>query len=129
MKIKNFFFAGIAGEITDFLLGWLFYGILFKEYFPNEVQNIMFVFLGCMTFGLFVSYLFVKWAAISRWVTGLKSGAIIGLFIGLMNNFFMRSSSIVVDYLNFGIDLAIGIIMTAIVGAVIAIINGNLSKD
>lgn len=52
----------------------------------------------------------------------------IGIFTGLMNNFFMRSSSAEVDYQNFGIDLVIAIVMTAIVGAIIAIINGNLSK-
>ncbi len=29
MKTKNFLVAGIAGGIVDFLLEWLFYGIIF----------------------------------------------------------------------------------------------------
>ncbi|MET0759557.1 MAG: hypothetical protein ABWZ56_04000 [Flavobacterium sp.] len=126
MKIKNFLLAGIAGGIADFLLGWLLYGIVFKDYFPSEMPNMLFIFLGCMTFGFFISYIFIQWASISNYLTGLKAGAMIGIFIGLMTNFFMRASSMDVDYQNFGIDLVIGIVMGALVGAVVAAVNGKL---
>lgn len=129
MKIKNFLAAGIVGGIVDFLLGWLFYGILFKDHFSGEPANMLFIALGCMTFGFFLSYIFIKWASISNFITGAKAGAVMGLFIGLYSNFFMRSNSLEVDYKNFGLDLVITIVMSAIVGAVIAAINGSMSKN
>ena len=31
MNVKNFLVAGFVGGIVDWLLGWLFYGIIFKS--------------------------------------------------------------------------------------------------
>lgn len=129
MKTKKFLVAGIVGGIVDFLLGWLFYGIIFLNTFPQpeeSSQTMLFIFLGCMTFGLFVSYIYNQWAQISTLATGAKAGAIIGLFVGLFFNFFnMAMSSEAV--LNLAIlDVAISIVMTAIIGAVIGLINGKM---
>ena len=58
MKTKNFLISGIAGGIVDFFLGWIFYGMLFKDSFPQpeESSNAMvMIFLGCITFGLFIA--------------------------------------------------------------------------
>ena len=33
MNAKNFLVSGIVGGIVNFLLGWLFYGILFESQF------------------------------------------------------------------------------------------------
>lgn len=128
MKTKNFLTAGVAGGIVDFLLGWLFYGIIFKDTFPQPEESsetMLFVFLGCLTFGFFVSYIYTKWAQIATSGTGAKAGAIIGLFIGLFYNFFniaMHNTDLTLAAL----DVGISIIMTAIIGAVIGLINGKL---
>ena len=128
MNIKNFLIAGIVGGIVDFLLGWVLYGMLFRDQFPGEMPNMLFIFLGCMTFGFFVSYIFTLWAAITNFTEGMKAGAIIGLFTALMSNFFMRSNSMEVDYKNMLLDIVISIVMGAIVGASVAYINGKLTK-
>ncbi len=48
MKAKNFLISGIVGGIVMFFLGWLFYVILFKDFFPpnpNEGnENILLIF-------------------------------------------------------------------------------------
>jgi hypothetical protein len=75
MKTKNFLVSGIAGGIADFLLGWLFYGMLFKDSFPQPEESsnsMVMIFLGCITFGLFMAYIFTKWANISTAATGAK---------------------------------------------------------
>ena len=127
MNVKNFLVSGIVGGIVQFLLGWLFYGILFKNSFPTDGnENMVFIFLGCMTFGFFVSYIFTKWAGISIATTGLKAGAIIGLFMGLYSNFFMNSMTSDINYQTMGLDIVITIVMAALVGAVIALVNGKL---
>nr|WP_315176982.1 hypothetical protein [uncultured Flavobacterium sp.] len=127
MNVKNFLVSGIVGGIVEFLLGWLFYGILFKNSFPtNGNENMLFIFLGCMIFGFFVSYIFTKWAGISNVATGLKAGAVIGLFMSLYSNFFMNSMTAEVNYQTMGLDVAITVVMAALVGAVIALVNGKL---
>lgn len=129
MKTKNFLVAGIVGGIVDFFLGWIFYGMLFKDSFPQpeESSNVMImIFLGCITFGLFLSYIYTKWAHITTVVTGAKAGAILGLFIGLYFNLFQLAMNSEVTYQTASLDVGIGIIMTAVIGAVIGAINGKL---
>lgn len=130
MKTKNFLVAGIVTGIVYFLLGWLFYGILFKDFFPEQpdetTQTMVMIFLGCLTYGLFVSYIFTKWAQISTATTGLKAGAVIGLFIALFYNFFNMAMMSEATYEMFAMDTAITIVSTAIIGAVAGAINGKL---
>lgn len=129
MKTKNFLVSGIAGGIVDFFLGWIFYGILFKDSFPqpDESSNAMImIFLGCITFGLFLAYIYTKWAQITTVVTGAKAGAVIGLFLGLFFNFFNLAMSTDVLIQTAALDVGISIVMTAIIGAVIAVVNGKL---
>ena len=129
MKTKNFVVSGIVGGIVDFLLGWLFYGIIFKDSFPQpeESSNTMImIFLGCITFGLFIAYIFTKWGQISTAATGAKAGAIIGLFVGLFYHFFDMAENASASVQLAALDVVIGLVMAAIVGAVIGAVNGKL---
>lgn len=127
MKIKNFVIAGIVGGIVNFLLGWLFYGELFKDFFPQDeaTMRLEFIFLGCLVYGLFIAYIFTKWAGITHASTGAKAGAVIGFFFALSVNLFMMSAK-EPDFHMLVMDTAITIVMSAIVGAVIALVNGKL---
>ena len=64
MKTKNFLASGLAGGIVYFLLGWLFFGILFVDLFPSQpeedTQTMLMILLGCITYGLFIAYIFGK---------------------------------------------------------------------
>lgn len=129
MKIKNFVISGVVGGIVNFLLGWLFYGMLFKDFFPQDetTMRLEFIFFGCLVYGLFIAYIFTKWAGITHASTGAKAGAIIGFFYSLTVNFFMLSEpKYGVSYEMMIIDLAISIVSAAIIGAVIALVNGKL---
>jgi ABC-type antimicrobial peptide transport system permease subunit len=79
-----------------------------------------------MTFGFFLSYIFTKWTGIVRVNTGLLTGATIGLFIGLYTNFVFYSMTNAVPYKTMGIDIAITVITSAIVGAIIAVCNSKI---
>ncbi len=129
MNVKNFFIAGLIGGIVDYLLGWLLWGILFKDSFPahdEKDMNMLFIFLGCMTFAFFMSYVFTHWAQISKPVTGLKAGAIFGIFLGLYSNFFQHSMELTPDYQMMLTDIALTVVCGAVVGAVIALVNGKI---
>jgi hypothetical protein len=128
MNMKNFLLAGIAGGITDFLLGWVLYGMLFRDYFGGGEPNLGLIFGGCLSFGLLMSYIYVRWANLRSFGGGLSAGAVIGLLMGIMHNFFQWSMETAVDWQKFAVDVAIGLIMGAVVGGVVAAVNGALSK-
>jgi hypothetical protein len=129
MKIKNFIIAGFVGGIVDYLLGWILWGILFKNSFPpykEEDMNMLFIFLGCMTFSFFMAFLFTKWTNTTNLKEGAIAGAIFGLFIQLYNNFFQHSMNLNPNYATILLDVSLTVFCGAIVGAVIAAINGKL---
>jgi hypothetical protein len=126
MNVKNFLISGIVGGLVNFLLGWVLYGMLFKDLYPqNENMNLMFIFLGCMTLGLFIAYIFSKWAHIRNPVTGMKAGATIGIFNSLSMNFFMYSG-MEVNYQNMALDIAISTFIGTIMGAAVALTCNKL---
>ncbi|MES2543536.1 MAG: hypothetical protein V4548_01530 [Bacteroidota bacterium] len=126
MNVKNFIVGGIVGGIIDFLLGWVFYVKLFQDFFPpSEGMNMTFIFLGCMAFGFFVSYLFSSLSAVSNVTTGLTHGALIGFFHSLVSNLFTCSSK-QPDYNFMVMDIGIMIVIGACVGAGIAFTNQKL---
>ncbi|MFM2369824.1 MAG: hypothetical protein RL619_2137 [Bacteroidota bacterium] len=129
MNVKNFLVSGIVGGIIYFLYGWLFYGILFKEAFPsNGNENYLMIFLGCLTFGLFTAYIFIKWAGISNWITGFGAGAILGLFMAFYMDFFANSMKLTpdIDFQIMALDIAITVVMSALTGTVVALVNAKL---
>jgi len=126
MNVKNFLVSGVVGGIVNFLLGWVFYGMLFKDIYPEgENMNLLFTFLGCLTSGLFIAYIFTKWAGITNPVTGIKAGAVIGFFTSLSMNLFMYSNR-TVNYQNMALDVIITIVISAFMGAIIAFVNGKM---
>ncbi|MGC4041772.1 MAG: hypothetical protein QM710_13550 [Flavobacterium sp.] len=127
MNAKNFIVGGIVGGIVDYLLGWLFYGILFMDALGGkEPVNMLFIFLGCLSFGFLVSYIFTRWAHITTATTGLKAGAVLGLFSGLQSNFFGNSMEAVPNYQHIALDMAIMIVMGALVGVAVGLVNGKM---
>jgi uncharacterized membrane protein len=130
MKTKNFLMSGLAGGITYFLLGWLFYGMLLVDVIPQPpeqgAEHMFLIFLGSITFGLFLAYIYTKWALISTAATGAQAGAVIGIFLGLFWNFFNAAMSATPDYQNFAIDVVVTVIMSAVTGAIVALVNGKM---
>ena len=127
MNVKNFLIGGIVGSIADFLLGWLFYGILLKDTFPTQgTTNYLFVFLGCLFWTLLMSYVFNLGEGISKCVPGMKTGAMLGGLTSLSMNFFNSMSSETINAQLVGIDVVTSIVLSALVGAVIAVTIGKL---
>lgn len=131
MSIKNFLLAGSVGGVVDFLLGWVFYGILFSDFFGAESKHpdITFIFLGCLFFSFALSYVIIIVANRKTAYLGAKIGAAIGFFYGMSANFFDGSmNSTAVDFKKFAADVIIVTVMGTIVGSAIALVNKALSK-
>lgn len=129
MKTKTFIIAGLVGGVVDWLMGWLFYGILFVDTFPQPVESshtMLFITLGCLTFGFFMSYIYNKWAQITTLMTGAKAGIIIGIFMGIISLSFGLADKLEVNYQIAGLELVVYIIISAVVGAAVGLINGKV---
>lgn len=125
MNAKSFLISSVLGSIVYFFLGYVFYTLLFPNIYPSTGEpNILFIYLGCLTFCVLVSYIFVTWAGITDPLSGAKAGGIIGLLYGAGMNFFMYSN-MAANYSNMITDIVINGIMGAIAGAAIAFIIGK----
>jgi uncharacterized membrane protein len=126
MKTKNLFVGSVIGTIVYFLLGWLFYGVLFTDIFPSTgTENMLFIFLGCMFFGILVAYVVVSRSGLTDWISGAKVGAVVGAMYSASMNFYMYAS-MEPDYNKIVLDFALSILMAGIVGAAIAFVNKKI---
>lgn len=127
MNVKNFLICGIVGGIADYLLGWVLWGMLFKDCFPAHTDmNMTLIFLGCMTFGFFLSYVFTAWSNITTVAAGIKSGMVFAFFIGFFHNCFHYSDNLTPDYKVIATDVALYLICGAVVGVIVSLLNGKI---
>jgi len=126
MNTKSFLLSGILGAIVYFLLGWLFYGVLFPELHVDSEPCLWMIALGCLFMALLIALIYNRWANISTFSTGLKAGFVIGLLYSLSMNFFMYASKGIDT--DFFIIIAIETISLAILGGVVGAASGFFGK-
>jgi len=125
MNNKSFFLSTIAGTIVYFLLGWLFYGILFTDLYPaNQEESMLFIFLGCLFYVLVFSVIYNRWANISTFKTGAIAGVILGLLYSLSMRFFM-ASSVGLNTEHLITEAFIAVVSTGIMGGVVGLTIGK----
>jgi len=127
MNVKNFIVGGIVGGITNFLLGWLVYGILLNDTSnPNTgKENLALIFAGCMVFGFIISYIFAQGEGITKCVPGIKIAAVVGLLMSVWFDCFYHMYG-TVDYKMMAMGAVTSMVIASIVGAVVAVVNGKM---
>jgi hypothetical protein len=129
MNVKNFIVGGIVGGIVDFLLGWVVYGMLLHDMMPMEPgakENMMFIFLGCMSFGFLISWVFSQGEGISNVGAGIKMALGIAVFMGLCSHFFMNMTNETIDVKFMAIDILGSLVLATGVGAAVATVNAKM---
>jgi FtsH-binding integral membrane protein len=126
MNIKSILLSTITGTIVYFALGWLFYGILFTDLYP-EPNSMLFIVLGSLFYVFEFALIYGRWASISTFKGGAKAGLILGILYALSMNFFMSSSSGHLDIESFVTGLVIAAVSTAIMGGVVGFTIGKTS--
>ena len=137
MDIKKWVIGGITGGVLFFLLGWLIYGMLltsFMESHMGAAGNIMraepdflYLAIGNLAMGFAVAYVLLK-ANVSSMAGGFVTAGIFGLLIGVGFDCMMYATSTVISKTAMAADVAASTVMTAIVGAVVAMVMGMGKK-
>lgn len=125
MNVKNFIVLGIVAGIADFLLGWLFYGILFHDEMGGVNPDMTYITVGCFAFGFLFSLLFTR-AGIASMASGVTSGALLGLFYSLASDSFMMAHE-PYEMKMMLTDIAIMVVTGAIIGAILSAVHAKLN--
>lgn len=120
--------GGLIGGIVFFLLGWVLYGMLFKDAMnacttcQRPMESMMFPILGVgqLFFGLFVAYVLGKWSSVSTFGGGAMAGGVMGLLMSIGWTMTVYATSTMYTGTACIIyDILINIVMWTIVGGVV----------
>jgi hypothetical protein len=136
MKTSKLLYAGLAGFVAYFLLGWLLYGVLTMSYFEGQTPEVArdvsrgdsmvwwSLLLGNLIIGFFLAFVFLRWANIKTFAGGLIGGAIIGAFIVAGIDFTMHGTMDIMSLPAVFVDVVVGTIMWALTGGVVGWVLG-----
>ena len=121
---KNVLISGIAGTTVYYLLGWLVYDILFPQMSSGD-ESMLGIFLGCLCYMFIYALIFVRWAHITTFKTGVTIGFVLGLLFALSWQAFTYTGHLDVSY--FIHEILIGSIMTAFGAGTVAFVHGKVA--
>lgn len=139
MDIKKLLIGGITGGILFFLLGWLVYGMLLMDFMNSHqgaagnVQRAetdmqyLYLVIGNLAMGFMLAYVFLK-GNVNSMMDGFITGGILGLLIAVGYDCMIYATSTVISKTAMAADVAAMTVMTAIVGAVVAMVMGMGKK-
>lgn len=127
MNNKSFLLSTLTGAVTYFLLGWLFYGILFPDLYPPSEQcktSLVFIFLGGLFYTSVFSLIYTKGATISTFRSGALAGLVLGFLYSVSMNFYMFSTK-ALDIEHFITDVLVASISATVMGGVVGLTIGK----
>ena len=135
MNSNKFLIGGIAGGIANFILGYLFYGLLLKKFFAENgmmvnMDTIVWwaLIVGNLVTGLLFSYIIRK-ANVSSTGGGAGIGFTVGILMALSLDLMMYSfGQGMKEFKGIAADILTTAVISAIVGAVIGYFYGMGKK-
>lgn len=138
MNSQKFIIGGIVGGIAFFLLGWVIYGMLLKDFMSSNVASGTMradsdmiwwaLVVGNLAMGFLLAYVIGKGGAISAG-KGAGTGFVLGLLISLSYDLTTYATSTTLTSLKaVAADVAVMAVMGAIGGAVVGLVMGMSKK-
>ena len=139
MDIKKLLIGGIIGGILYFGLGYLVYGNLLMNFMKNHPGTatgvdrtmaefqFMYLTIGNLAMGFLVAYIFVK-GNINSLVGGIVAGGIVGLLVSVGYDTVMYATTNIVSKTAMAADVCAFTVISAIVGAGVALTMGMGKK-
>jgi hypothetical protein len=140
MDSKKFLIGTLAGGITLFLLGYLFYGMALADFFvknsitPAGTMKSMnaiiwwALILGNLATGALLTYIFLKLGNISSFGGGVSTGAVIGFLMIAGVDLVRYSTENWLGRKGAAADVLVFTVMSAIAGGVIGMLVGMGKK-
>ncbi|MBC7912728.1 MAG: hypothetical protein H7Y07_01265 [Pyrinomonadaceae bacterium] len=137
MNVKKLIFAGTAGSVVYFFLGYLTYGILFKESMMSPVAGVdrnpeemiwWSLVAGNFAFGFLLAYIIGKGGDKSI-LAGATTGAVVGFLLCSGMDLIMHATTNLITQNMLVQDVLIATVTFAIIGAVIAAVWGMGDKS
>ncbi|MEM9324263.1 MAG: hypothetical protein AAGA85_01345 [Bacteroidota bacterium] len=137
MSTQSKLLATLAGFATYFLLGFLFYGVLFSgmvDTMAGSAGNVMrsddsmvwwALIVGNIAMAYLLVHIFSKWASISTFIGGLKGGATIGLILAIAYDFTSYGTTNVLNLTGVLVDIAVMIVLMGLTGGVVGAMLGR----
>ena len=131
---SKFFLGGIVGGIVYFLLGWLIYGMLLKDFMtsngaPAMKEELVWwaLIVGNLAGGFLLAYVIGRGAA--SVASGAGAGFVVGLLTALSFDLIMYATTVSsMSMKGIAVDVAVSAVMSAIVGAIVgAVMAGKKS--
>jgi len=132
MKTDKILLAGLLGSAAAFLMGFLTYGMLLKDFFEANQGTATGVMrgdadmlwgpmiLGHLAWGMLYAIIFGRLANITTFASGVKTGALLGFLMSLGYNMLMLGSTNISSKTGAAADIVMATIVTAVMGGVIA---------
>ncbi len=136
MDVKKFIVGTATGGIVYFFLGFIFYAIVFQDFFAanqgsatgvpkgDDMQYWPLV-LGNMSWAALLTYAIRNWANANTFAEGAKVGALVGLLMTLGFDMVMYDTTNIMTMTAAMADVVIGTLMGAISGGIIALVAGG----
>jgi len=126
MKWTKVLFAGVMTGVFAFFFGWLVFGIIFPDSTDYGVAGLgrpegemvwWAMIASNLLWGLFLAYVFIRWASISTWWTGFKAALVIGFLVTAAFDTGMYSMTNMFSLSSMLLDILINTVYTGILGA------------
>lgn len=139
MDSKKFLVGGITGGITNFLLGWVVWGMLLAEFMQSHMKTYEGLMRGeehmlmwamvvaNLSYGFLISFVLSK-ANINSAGGGATAGAVIGLFLAIFFDFILHAQMDLMNTTAILVDIAASVVVSSIVGAVVGWMNSRFTK-
>jgi hypothetical protein len=139
MNFKKVIAGGLAGGIVFFFLGWVIYGMLLADFMsvnhslpaPRNIDRAMpllhYLFVGNLFLGFLIAFVFDK-ANVKTVQEGMTTGAYFGLLLGVGLDFMMYGLTTLMNLKMVAVDIAVSVIMYAVIGAVVAFVLSKMNK-
>ena len=130
MNTNKFLIGGIIGGIANFLLGWLVWGMMLKNFMAENAGSatgvmkadsevVMWALIvGSLLGGFMISYVLSKAGATSA-SSGAGVGAVIGLLVAASYDFTMYGVTNLMNVTGALVDICASTVVTAIIGAIV----------
>ena len=133
---KKIIWGGLTATVVLFLLGYLAYGVLLKDFYASEMipgvnkemPDFFPLILGHIAFGFLLALILGRWAKVDAVGEGVKVGFIAGLLMGAGFDLTMYATSNLMSMQAAITDIVLSAIMFSIAAAIASWVMGTSRK-